>query len=230
VEKIAYIVIHGFGGTPNDIKNIKKELILNGIDEQDIYTPLLKGHGIKGKIKIGTRYEDIITELKEYVDNNCNKYDKIYLFGYSMGGLVSMGLAINAKVDKLVLFNAPMHIWNFRNFLWTIKTKKPRQKVYHIKTVLSSLNYTKIRNSMELRRLRNYVRDNLKNITSDTYIIQSVRDYVAQPVSAEEIYNEIGSKEKKIKWYQETTHFMPDEECINDVICDSLNWTNMNYV
>lgn len=230
MEKIAYIVVHGFGGVPKDVDSIKEELIANGINQEDIYTPLLKGHGKKGKIKIGTKYEDIISGLKEYVDSNCKKYDKIYLFGYSMGGLISLGLAINAKIDKLVLFNAPMHIWNFRNFLWTIANKRPKQKVYHIKTVLSSFNYGKIRNSLELRRLQKYVRNNLKNIESDAYIIQSVHDYVAQPLSANEIYDEIGSKEKKIKWYQETTHFMPAEECIGSVICDSLNWTNMNYV
>lgn len=229
MEKIAYVVVHGFGGIPKDIDSIKKELIINGIKEEDIYTPLLKGHGKKGKIKIGTKYEDIIAELKAYVEDSCKSYDRIYLFGYSMGGLISMGLAINSKIDKLVLFNAPMHIWNFRNFLWTIMNKKPKQKVYHIKTVLSSLNYGKIRNSLELRKLQNYVRSNLKNIESDTYIIQSVHDYVAQPVSAREIYDEIGSKEKQIKWYQDTTHFIPDEECIDRVICDSLNWTNMNY-
>lgn len=230
MEKIAYVVIHGFGGTPKDVGSIKEQLILNGIDEKDIYTPLLKGHGIKGKIKIGTKYEDIITELMLYIDNNCSRYDKIYLFGYSMGGLVSMGLAVNLKIDKLILFNAPMNIWNFRNFLWTIINKKTSQKIYHIKTVLSSLNYSKIRNSFELKRLQKYVRGNLKNITSDAYIIQSVRDYVAQPASAEEIYSKIGSKEKRIKWYQETTHFMPNEDCIDAVIYDSLNWTNMNYV
>lgn len=230
MEKIAYVVVHGFGGIPKDIYSIKKELIINGIKEEDIYTPLLKGHGKKGKIKIGTKYEDIIAELKEYVEGNCKEYDKIYLFGYSMGGLISMGLAINSRIDKLILFNAPMHIWNFRNFLWTIINKKPKQKVYHIKTVLSSFNYGKIRNSLELRKLQNYVRSNLKNIESDTYIIQSVHDYVAQPVSAREIYDEIGSKEKQIKWYQDTTHFMPSEECINDIIYDSLNWANVNYV
>lgn len=230
MEKIAYIVIHGFGGTPKDVETIKQQLILNDIAEEDIYTPLLKGHGIKGKIKIGTKYEDIITELMQYVESNCSCYDKIYLFGYSMGGLVSMALAVNVKIDKLILFNAPMHIWNFRNFLWTIINKKPSQKVYHIKTVLSSLNYGKIRNSMELKRLQKYVRSNLRNITSDAYIIQSVRDYVAQPASAREIYNEIGSKEKRIKWYQDTTHFMPNEECIDDVIYDSLNWANINYI
>lgn len=230
MDKVAYIVIHGFGGTPNDVESIKEQLIINGIDKEDIYTPLLKGHGIKGRIKIGTKYEDIIAELAEYVEKNCKVYDKIYVFGYSMGGLISMGLSVDIKIDKLILFNAPMHIWNFRNFLWTIVNKKPKQKVYHLKTVLSSLNYSKIRNSLELRRLQDYVRDNLENITSDTYIIQSVRDYVAQPASAKEIYDKIGSKEKKIKWYQETTHFMPNEECIDDVVCDSLNWVNMNYV
>jgi esterase/lipase len=60
------------------------------------------------------------------------------------------------------------------------------------------------------------------------YIIQSTHDYVAHPVSAQEIYNEIGSKEKRIKWYQETTHFMPNEECIDDIVYDSLNWANVN--
>ena len=228
MEKIAYVVVHGFGGTPKDVESIKKQLIINGINEKDIYTPLLKGHGKKGRIKIGTKYQDIINNLTIYINDNCCGYNKIYVFGYSMGGLVSMGLAINKKIDKLILFNAPMHIWNFRNFLWTIINKKPKQKVYHVKTVLSSLNYSKIRNSLELRRLQGYVRNNLENITSDAYIVQSVRDYVAEPASAKEIYDKIGSKEKRIKWYQETTHFMPSEECIDDIVYDSLNWANVN--
>ncbi len=230
MKDIAYIVIHGFGGTPRDVQPIKEQLMLNNIPEEDIYTPLLKGHGIKGKIEIGTRYEDIIEDLKEYVKTNCSDYNEMYIFGYSMGGLVSLGLATNMKIDKLVLLNAPMHIWNFKNFLWTLYTKEPMQKFHHIKTVLSSFKYSKIINSLELRRLQTYVRSNLDRVKADTYIIQSTHDYVAKPSSANEIYEKIGAAEKKIKWYDDMTHYIPDEECIDTVIYDSLNWTNMNYV
>ncbi len=224
LKDIAYIVIHGFGGTPKDILSIKNELIKNGINEEDIFTPLLKGHGIKGKIKIGTKYEDIINDLEKYIMKNCGEYKKKYVFGYSMGGLVSLGLATNMKIDKLVLFNAPMHIWNFKNFVWTIYTKNPKQKIYHIKTVLSSFKYSKIVNSMELRRLQAYVRANLDRVKADTYIIQSKHDYVATPTSANEIYDKIGAVQKSIKWYDEMTHYIPNEEKIGEVVSDTVEW------
>ena len=228
MDKIAYIIIHGFSGIPKDVESIKQQLIINGIDEKDIFIPLLKGHGIKGKIEIGTKYEDIISDSKEYIKDNCSVYDKIYVFGYSMGGLVSMGLAVDLKIDKLVLLNAPMHVWSFRNFIWTIANRPINQKIYHMKTVLSSFRYSKIRGSLELMRLQKYVRDNFKKITSDVYIVQSKHDYVAQPISANEIFNEVGSKEKKIKWYEETTHFLPDEKDIAGVITDVFNWINLS--
>lgn len=224
LKEIAYIVIHGFGGTPKDVETIKKELIKNGIKREDIFTPLLKGHGIKGKIKIGTRYEDIISELKEYIETNCGEYKEKYIFGYSMGGLVSLGLAVSMRVNKLILLNAPMHIWNFRNFVWTIRTKAPSQKLYHIKTVLSSFKYSKIVNSLELRRLQAYVRANLSKVKADTYIVQSLRDYVATPSSANEIYEKIGALEKTIKWYDEMTHYIPNEEKVDEVVNDTLKW------
>lgn len=227
VKDIAYIVIHGFGGTPKDVETIKQELIKNGISKEDIYTPLLKGHGIKGKIKIGTKYEDIISELKEYININCSKYKEKYIFGYSMGGLVSLGLAVSMKVDKLILLNAPMHIWNFKNFIWTIRTKSASQKLYHIKTVLSSFKYSKIINSMELRRLQAYVRANLNKIMTDTYIVQSKQDYVATPSSANEIYEKIGALQKTIKWYDGMTHYIPNEDKVDEVVHDSLDWINL---
>ena len=230
MNKIAYVIIHGFGGTPKDVESIKEQLIVNGVKECDIFIPLLKGHGTKGKIKVGTKYEDIITDLKKYVEDKCRGYDKVYVFGYSMGGLVSIALAVKMKVDKLILLNAPMHIWCFRNFVWTLANKPIKQKIYHIKTVFSSFRYNKVRGSLELGRLQKYVRENLSKIESDVYIVQSKHDYVARPISANEIYNKIGSRKKKIKWYEATTHYMPDEKCIDSVIGDALDWAGLDCI
>lgn len=220
----AYIVVHGFSGTPEDIQGIKVELINNNVLENDIYTPLLKGHGIKGKIDLNISFDEIIQDLNNYIENIRNKYENIVLIGYSMGGLICLSSAMELQIEKLVLLNAPIHIWNFKNFLWTLQVKNFEQKKYHLKTFFGSFKYNKIRNEVKLKKLQVNVEKNLNKITCDTLIFQSIHDYVAKPESAKIIYNKINSKKKEIKWCQNTTHFIPDEKDISYVIKETMNW------
>lgn len=227
MTKVAYIVVHGFGGSPKDVRTIKEQLKLKNINEEDIFTPLLLGHDGKGVINLKIRFEEIVLDLKKYLEENCGNYEKIVLVGYSMGGLIVMALALETKIDVLVLVNAPMDIWVFKNFMWTVYSVKDlHRKVYHVKIVLSSINYKKIINNFELRRLQKYIKANLSKITSNTYIIQSEHDYVAKPMSAYEIYDNIGAKEKEIRWHKYTSHFIPDEEYVEEIMEDVLKWTS----
>ena len=224
MKRIAYVVVHGFGGVPENVTSIKEELKSKNIDENDIFTPLLLGHGKQGIIKLNTKFEDIVYDLKKYVERNCFEYEKIVLIGYSMGGLIAMSLTLEIKIDVLILINAPMHIWTFKNFIWTIYNVDVNKKFYHIKTVLSSAHYNKVINSIELKRLQKYVKCNLNKITSSTYIIQSKHDYVAKPESANEIYDSIGAEKKEILWSEQTSHFIPDEEEVKEIIKETVDW------
>lgn len=222
----AYIVVHGFGGTPKDINKVKLELINNNINERNIYTPLLKGHGIKGSIDLTISFKEIINDLKKYINNIKEKYNSVVLIGYSMGGLISLSVAIETKIDKLVLLNAPLHIWNFKNFLWTLYVNDFEKKKYHLKTLFSSFNYNKIRNEIKLKKLQLYLNKNLSAVNCDTLIFQSIHDYVARPISAKIIFKKINSTKKEIIWCDTATHYIPDEDTVILVTKQIVDWVN----
>lgn len=224
MNKRAYVIVHGFGGLPTSVLTVRRELIKNGISSKDIYVPLLSGHGKEGFVRYNVTYETMIAGLKQYVEYCCAKYDKITLIGYSMGGLVSIGTALELEIDQLILLNAPMKIWNFKGFIWTLKTF-PKDRKYHINNIFKSLKISRIINSMELKKMIKYTKENLSRVKCQTYIVQSENDYVAKPESGKYIYNNIGADKKEIKWYNNTTHFVPDENEITNIIKNAMEWT-----
>ena len=224
----AYIVVHGFCGSPKDVESIKNELIKNGIDENNIYLPYIKFHTNTELIDLGYDCKDMVEDLKVYISYVKKKYRQLVLIGYSMGGLISIGVALENPTDTLILINTPIHIWNFKNFIWTLKKSDLSGKKYHIETVASSFEYNRLKNSFYLGKLTKYILKNLYSINIDTLIIQSTHDYVAKPSSAAEIYSRIHSERKEIRWYDRTTHYIPDEEDISDVIDYAVKWVNLS--
>lgn len=221
----AYVVVHGFGGNPKDVENIRKELINLGMDFKNIYLPLLKGHHREKRgIDFKVTYIDMILGLKKDIKDIRKHHSKVYVIGYSMGALISMEVATQIGVDKLILLNAPVRVWHFRNFMHTLKTSRMDRKKYHIKTVLSSVTYRKILNKIELGKLQKNIKKNMNRITADTLIIQSKYDYVARPSSSAVIYGKISSKNKKIIEYIEPSHFIPSEENLPEIVKDIYNW------
>ena len=39
-----------------------------------------------------------------------------------------------------------------------------------------------------------------------------------------QIYDKIGAIQKTIKWYDEMTHYIPNEEKIDQVVSDTVEW------
>lgn len=220
-----YIVVHGFGGNPTDVYSIKDNLIKYKINEKDIYLPLLYGHSMEKRgFLFGIKYTQMIKHLKHYITNVSKKYDKIVLMGYSMGALLSLCVSMEMKIDKLIIINPPIHIWDFKSFRFWLGDDIKKRRLFHTKTVLRSMRYRVIRNNLELGKLRHYTIDNIAKVTADTYIIQSIHDYVAKPSSAKFVYDNISSQNKAISYYTRTSHFIPSEQDVEVVIDDIYNW------
>lgn len=223
--KTAYIIVHGFGGNPKDVYGIRDELLKYQIDKNNIYLPLVYGHNMKKRgFKFGVTYIDMINHLKDYIEKISCEYDKIVLIGYSMGALLSMCVSMQIKIDKLILINPPIKIWDFKSFRFWLKDDIKKRRLFHTKTVLRSMKYKTIRNNLELRKLRHYTINNISKVTTDTYIIQSTHDYVAKPTSGKFVYNNISSQNKGISYYSTTSHFIPSEKDVDIVIKDVQNW------
>ncbi|MDD2377039.1 MAG: hypothetical protein PHD15_05660 [Clostridia bacterium] len=221
----AYIIVHGFGGNPKDVYSIRDSLLKYDINENDMYLPLLFGHSMEERgFVFGVRYTQMVQHLKEYISKISKNYDEIIVVGYSMGALLCMCTSMEIKIDKLILLNPPIHIWDFDSFRFWFDDDIRKRRLFHTRTVLRSIKYRVIRNNLELSRLRHFTINNIAKITSDTYVIQSLHDYVANPMSGKFVYENISSKRKGISYYKRTSHFIPNEKDLDIIIEDIYNW------
>lgn len=226
-NKLVYILIHGFGGHPSDVYGIKRELIACGVNENRIYTPCLKGHkeGQDG-FEFNVSYTQMINELVEYIMQLKNRNNRIVLVGYSMGALVSTGVVLDIpkEIYKLVVINMPIYVWNFKNFRYWFMQDVKIKSTYHLRTVLSTFKYRRLRNSFEFLNLERYINKNLDKVNTDIFIAQSTLDYIADPTSGEYIYNKASSKRKILATYEHSSHFVANEPEIQKVVFDVTNW------
>ena len=221
----AYIIVHGFGGNPKDVYSVRDSLLIYDIKENDMYLPLLYGHSMDERgFVFGVKYTEMVEHLKDYISEVCEKYDEIVVIGYSMGALICMGVSMEIKIDKLILLNPPIHIWDFDSFRFWFDDDIRRRRLFHTRTVLRSIKYRVIRNNLELSRLRHFIINNITKITCDTYVIQSLHDYVSNPMSGKFVYDNISSIKKGISYYKRTSHFIPNEKDLDIIMEDIYNW------
>ncbi len=229
-NNFAYVIVHGFGGHPSDTYGIKRELIKSGVDENNIHTPTLKGHKEGCDcFDFNVKYEEMINELEGYILNVKKESQKIVCIGYSMGALVVMGIVLKNKIliDKLVVINMPISVWHFKNFTYWLASDIKKKSIYHLKTVLSTFKYGRLRNSVEFLSLEKYINTNIQNISTDIFIAQSKLDYIAKPISGEYILNNVSSKNKTLVRYEKSSHFIAEEPEIEKAVEDIVKWLKL---
>ncbi len=212
------LLIHGYTGTPGHMRYLGEFLHNKG--GYTVSAPLLPGHGTTLEEMERCDENDWLNAIEEEYKKLSQKYDKIYLLGLSMGGVLSLILAENYQVNKVVSISAPIKIHNklayltpvlkhFKRFdgdkTEMIQNKEDEYDIYYgakpLKTVPSLLKLMRI------------AKNNLEKITAPTLVIQSDDDRTVKPESAKIIYEKISSKNKEILWLDTGGHVVT----INDV-------------
>jgi esterase/lipase len=98
------LLIHGFLGSPKELRPLGKALAGAGIDA---HAPLLPGHGRELKTLNMTRAEDWIDGANRAWDEIVARYERRILLGFSMGGAVALSVASRLAPDRLILI-APL--------------------------------------------------------------------------------------------------------------------------
>lgn len=205
--KKAILVIHGFAGGTYDEEDLANYLELNrGFD---VFQFTLPGHE-KNLSKI--EYQEWII----YSENQIqwlikNGYNKIYLIGHSMGGVIATYLASKYKeVRKLVLaapaFQYLKVIKDDLNIGKSLKIAPKIIKEYGSDEVIARMlkfNAGVIKEFMTL--VKEYY-DYPKYITCPTLIIQGKNDSLVPITSSEYVYNNIKTKKKKLVFLEGVTH------------------------
>lgn len=205
--KKAILIIHGFAGGTYDEEELANYLELNrGFD---VFQFTLPGHE-KNLSKV--EHQEWISysekQIKWLIKNG---YNKIYLIGHSMGGVIATYLASKYKEVKKLVLAAPAFqylnvIKDDLNVSESLKIAPKIIKDYGSDEIIARMlkfNVSVIKEFMDL--VKHYY-DYPKYVTCKTLIIQGKNDNLVPESSSEYVYHNIKSRAKKLILLEGVTH------------------------
>lgn len=201
------MMVHSFTGSPLEFRRLGDYLNGHGYTVSAVRLP---GHGTSLKEMAKTRWTDWWKHLvNAYDEIGGHRMKKIVTIGHSMGGLLTIKLALERKVDGMICLSTPIFIQKRLAFFevlgqWLGKTKAAdiepavREAFYYDKPPLPCL--------LSLWSLLNQVKQSLPEVKTPIFITQGSKDTVVQPRSADYIYSRTSSSLKQIQHYPNSAH------------------------
>lgn len=198
------LLIHGFTGTPSEVRLLGEFLRDKGYTVRGI---LLKGHGTTPEDMKRSNCRDWIHGAVEGYKSLKRDCDEVFAVGFSMGGLLSLYLARNYDIKGAAALSAPIRIQRSKAVFYYIK-KIFMAHIISDKREIRTNGYWRapLISVYNLFKLIRYIKANLKHIEKPVLIVQSYEDKTVHPISANIIYNNLGSKDKSIIYLHKSGH------------------------
>ena len=212
--KIGVLMLHGFSSSPAEFRRLAKKLAEKNIT---CYCPLMPGHGTSPERMTMIKWyqwQDFLNNQLKVMEENCNK---IFLVGNSLGGNYAINMANKSdKIKGIVLMATPIYVRGGRfskmvfAILRSIKLfQKKISPTVDGKTTYDrtyAYNVLPLKSVKEAFKVMKVSQNELKNVKSPVLIMQSADDYTLPKSNAMYIYNNIGSKKKKITYINLKQH------------------------
>ena len=103
-KRVGVVVVHGFTGTPDSMRAWAEHLAAEGFA---VSMPLLPGHATSWRDCNQTTYADWYAEVERAFEKLQSECDLVFAAGLSMGGFISLDLAVRKgrEVAGLILVN-----------------------------------------------------------------------------------------------------------------------------
>ena len=216
-DLIGCLLIHGFGGNISEVQPLADYLTSQGYM---VECPSLKGHTGKRNDLRHCNYKDWIASSKEGYDRLQLKCDTIYLVGFSMGGLLAFHLALKNKVNGVVTLNAPIYYWDLKRVAINIADDFRAKKFNNLRRYIDSTYKLTFHAMLNFRMLLSKTKPILRDIKCPIFIAQALQDDTVHKMSANYIYQSIGSEYKKLEFYDGSGHQILWSKVADSVIKD----------
>ncbi len=241
----ACLVIHGFAGVPGQMKPLCDALAARGFA---VEAPLLPGHGATMQDMGRASTRQWVRCVRALAGDLRARYGRVYVTGISAGGILSLLLAQEGRVDAIAPIGAPVFLYTplhqlsrfVRSFFVRARRKQPdpapsaadgeeAAPVRGMKWLFQELFVMRSGMKKALRAVNCYGMTlrcalGLHRVACPAVIIQSVRDEMARPSSAGIICRRIRSAEKSVVWLQGSSHirmlFGPERNTVFSAVGD----------
>jgi carboxylesterase len=210
-SKPACLLIHGFTGTPKEMRWMGEYLHQQG------YTCLgvrLAGHATKPEDMIRSRWTDWTASVEDGYHLLCNVSEDIFLVGLSMGGILSLLMSTQLRVKGVIAMSTPSRLptdyptWLIqfisRFIKYRPKTNEPPgsgwfdQAAYREHIAYSQ---NPVRSAAELKKLTLALHAALPQVTVPVLLMHSKDDRYVLPDNMERIYAGLVNASDKTKLY-----------------------------
>jgi len=210
-SKPACLLIHGFTGTPKEMRWMGEYLHQRG------YTCLgvrLAGHATNPEDMIRSRHTDWIASVEESYHLLRGVTDDIFLAGLSMGGVLSLLMSTRLDVKGVIAMATPHRlpsdypVWYLQMMSVVMKYRPKTREVpgsswFDKDAWKDHVSYEKnpIRSVAELKKLILEMREALPKVHVPVLLIHSKDDPYVLPENVERIYDGLVNASDKTKLY-----------------------------
>jgi len=230
---VGVVLSHGYMAAPKELRTLAEAIFAKGIN---VHVIRLRGHGTDPEALKEVSMEEWETDFERAFVAMRQVCGKVFIGGFSMGGLLALDHAAQYRVDGVIAINSALKLHDLRvsyvvpslHFFnemiahlhaegimeWIDNSHTERPKVNYLRHPLASV--------AQMEKLMTKVADQLENITAPILIIQGDNDPIVKRESGKLIYDGISSKDKKLLILPREKHsILADEGC--DEVFESVS-------
>jgi carboxylesterase len=220
--RIGCLVLHGFTGTPKEVRGLGEHLNGRGCAVCGIR---LTGHASRPDDMVRSRCRDWLLSVEDgyHLLRSCT--DQVFLLGLSMGGILALASAARLPVRGVVAMSVPyempvrmpLPLWSLRLLSRLVpyrpKSRAPGWGWFDQDARKQHIAYPQnpVRSGVELKLLLDEMRRALPRITVPVLLIHSRNDTYVLPEHMPRLHAALGTADKQMVWVEGGGHVITEE-------------------
>lgn len=209
---IGCLLIHGFTGTPKEMRWLGEYLAKEG---HTVLGIRLAGHATNPDDMRRAHWRDWLASVEDGLNLLKDCTEKQFLLGLSMGGILALLGAARYSVSGAIAYSAPCSLPNdprlpyIRILSLLMPTVKKGEADWHNpEAAISHADYPfyPSKSIMDLKELVQLMRQSLPSVKTPLLLVQSRQDGVIPPESMETIHAAVSSADKSMLWVNDSGH------------------------
>lgn len=222
-NKIGVLLLHGFTSGKDAVSGLLPHLEKLKIPYK---MPVLRGHQSRFQDLQGVTYKDWVADAEKALLELSKTVDKLIVVGLSMGGLVTLKLAMDHadKIAGIVTIAAALKfadpLAGFSKVLSKVVPYWPGPKTFNDKNLAkNNTNYKwfPTKTFVSLYDFAKVIEENLYKVKVPILVVHSKEDHVISASAANTIYEKVASPHREIKWFYKSGHEMMQDMEAEDV-------------